>query len=155
MRLDCNPREAGRLFGLPHGTINQWIDEGFVSPSGKYKATGYRCIDLRGLMQLSVTRALKRKGASGDTIRPLTDYLGSTTVAELKAALDRGETLLATAGSALPARLMKPGTLILNRSGHDELLVAVDLGNYYEFIVGLFSRNSERPKESAAVEALT
>jgi hypothetical protein len=71
------------------------------------------------------------------------------------AAFNRGETLLVSCGENLPPKLMNPQWTIANKSGRDELLIAVDLEGAFDRVLRAFPPEKAQPVAEAKAAPAT
>jgi hypothetical protein len=123
MHIAYSPPAAYRLIGITHENGSSWLANGLV-PFGREGK--YRTIGLRGLVAMDLIRRLRSKRVSRPTIHKLTSCLHAMTDEQFAAAISDGQSILVSEGDGL-ATLASLNESVINMTGRDTLLIAVDL----------------------------
>lgn len=128
--------QAARMFGVDFATLNQWISAGLVPVRQKSKGSGNRrSVDMCGLLCIGIISSLRRRGQSLSSIKPACEWLATTTEDDLLAAFAEGRTRLVWSGESFGPRLVSPSTPVLNDSGYDVVITAMELETCYRLCI--------------------
>lgn len=107
------PPKAAAIFGLKRISLESWIKERLI-PLARPRQPGERRrqIDLRGMLAICLIKAFRQQNASLLSFGPVAEFLRNSTLPELLAAIDRGETVLVSDGEHSQVRLICPADAI-------------------------------------------
>lgn len=124
LKREFSMAQLGMLTGIDQNTIRSWMAGELLYPSRRGKARGKGrtlYFDSRHLVVVGLLATLRRAGATLQYAKPLANFIGRHTPAELKQAAD-DDMLLIYAGAAIPPRFVREGDSVQGRSaGFPEL----------------------------------